>query len=239
MPVSSITPAVRLSLQNLHRKAPPVSVKALDALARAHPGVDPEKMISTIDNLFGGRHSYTIIGSTSLHLQAIRFLKPEQALQPPSDLDLTINCEGMNHFRHIGAREIEFQGLSKNPCGIVFMPRDKGDSLQIDLTPDRQFGFAKYTLAANQIEGLKVAQISHTYDEELLRLIEPKYIARCGGIDNAKAIFNERWQHFDQQQLQRFSMTLFPEIQKILGQATVRKNAVLVSNTKGYPEKIK
>lgn len=216
MKVSSIAPAVRLGIQNLHRKAPPIGAKALEAFARAHPGIDPQKMITTIDKLFGGRHTYTVIGSTSLHLQALRFLKPGQNLPLPNDFDVAVNCEGMNHFNNVSAREIELQGLSKDPCGIVFMPRDKGDALKIDVTSDREFGFAKYTVAANQIEGMKVAQINHTYDEELLRLIEPEYVELCGGIDNAKAMFNERWQHFDQTQLRMHSMTLSPDIQKIL-----------------------
>ena len=78
MPISSISRFANMGLQYLHRASVPVGVQALRAMGKAHPGVNPEKLLVTCDQLFGERRNYTIIGSTSLHLQSLRFLKPEQ-----------------------------------------------------------------------------------------------------------------------------------------------------------------
>lgn len=214
--VSSIARPLGVAMQNLTKHTIPVGENALKAIGRAHPGVNPKKLVATCDQLFRARLNYTLIGSTSLYLQALRFLKPDQALPLPNDLDVAVNTAGMNHFNNMSKREMEQMQLTSDPCGIVFMPRERGDDLRIDVTSDHEFGFAKYTQCASSIEGMKVAQIHHTYDEDLLRLIDPDYIELCGGLNNTKRMFNERWQHFDQTQLRMHSMTLCPAIQAIL-----------------------
>ncbi|MCR2745513.1 hypothetical protein [Limnobacter parvus] len=230
MPISSISRLANMGLQNLHCASVPVGLRALRALGKAHPGVNPEKLLATCNQLFGEPRNYTFIGSTSLHLQALRFLKPEQTLPLPNDLDVTVNSTGMRQFNNIGKRVMEDLQLTSDPCGIVFMPRERGDTLKIDVTSDHEFGFAKYTQCPNSIEGMNVAQITHTYDEDLLRLIDPLYIELCGGLDNTKRLFNERWQHFDQTQLRMLSMTLCPPIQAILNFSLKPVSDVVVIN---------
>lgn len=171
------------------------------ALENAHPGIDANALIHSLDVLLRGRGNYTIVGSTSMHLQAINNPNPTLTLPMPNDVDVVasdVSVQRMQDFTNIELAKVGLR-QSDNRGHVFYMAREGQADLKIDIVSDAKKEFRKYALNPAQIHGLSVARIHDTLDDYKSRATDRDFIKQCGGDSQAKEKVSLFMNYFDVQ----------------------------------------
>lgn len=115
MNVTPNFPAPQTPPRTPSASAQALSARVTTALERALPGVDAEKLMSTLDSLLGGRGRYALVGSTSLHLHAIEQPNFTQELPLPNDLDAVFDQRSSLKLECSNERELAELNLKRDP----------------------------------------------------------------------------------------------------------------------------
>ena len=171
------------------------------ALENAHPGIDAKALIHSLDVLLRGRGNYTIVGSTSMHLQAINNPNPTLTLPIPNDIDVVASDVSVLCMQDFTKIELAKVGLRQpDTRGHVFYMARKGQAdLKIDIVSDDKREFRKYALNPVQIHGLRVARIHDTLDDYMFRATDRDFIKQCGGAAQAKEKVSLYMNYFEEQ----------------------------------------
>lgn len=158
------------------------------ALESALPGIDAKALIHSLDVLLRGRGNYTIVGSTSMHLQAINNPNPTLTLPMPNDIDVVASDVSVQRMQDFTDAEFAKVGLRQSDTrGHVFYMARKGQAdLKIDIVSADKREFRKYALNPVQIHGLRVARVHDTLDDYKFRVTDRDFIKQCGSAAQAE-----------------------------------------------------
>ena len=170
------------------------------ALESALPGVDANTLIHSLDSLLRGRGNYAIVGSTSLHLQAIEHPNRACALPEPNDIDVVVSEISVMRLDDFTRSELGKLGLrqDENLRHVFYMAREGQADLKIDVVSANKREFKKYALNPVSIHGLNVARVHDTLDDYRSRATDREFIQQCGGVDQAKHKLDLWMNYFDQ-----------------------------------------
>ena len=158
------------------------------ALESALPGVDANTLIHSLDSLLRGRGNYAIVGSTSLHLQAIEHPNRACALPEPNDIDVVVSEISVMRLDDFTRSELGKLGLrqDENLRHVFYMAREGQADLKIDIVSDHTQGFKKYSTGGLKICGLRVGCIEDTLQDYQSRISDQEFVVQCGGAERAK-----------------------------------------------------
>lgn len=166
-----------------------LSTRTTTVLGRALPGVDAEKLMSTLDRLLGGRCRYALVGSTSLHLHAIEHPNLTQTLPLPNDLDVVFDHRSSLKLETSSEQELAEMNLKRDPNKphVLYLSRENLPDLKIDLVKSSTPGFAKYYKEVQCIDDIPLGRLSDTIADYKSRLRDPEFIRESGGKKKLKA----------------------------------------------------
>ena len=158
------------------------------ALESALPGINASTLIHSLDLLLRGRHNYTIVGSTSMHLHAIKRPNKAYTLPKPNDIDVVVSDVIVQRMRDFTESELSNLGLKRdeNFAHVFHMAREGQAELKIDIVSDHTQGFKKYAIGRVEICGLHVGHIDDTLKDYQSRISDREFVAQCGGAERAK-----------------------------------------------------
>lgn len=170
------------------------------ALENALPGISASTLIHSLDQLLRGRRNYTIVGSTSMHLHAIKHPNKTCTLPKPNDIDVVASDVSVQRMRDFTETELSNLGLKRdeNFAHVFHMAREGQADLKIDIVSDHTQGFKKYASNPIQIHGLNVGQLADALDDYRSRVSDREFIAQCGGTEQAKEKVGLWLKYFDQ-----------------------------------------
>lgn len=169
-------------------------------LENAIPGIRANTLIHAIDVLLGGRDNYSIVGSTSMHLHALKHPNRTCSLPLPHDIDLVACEQRVSVMGRIKNETLEKCGLKRDEkfAHVFHMARDGQPDLKIDIVSSKTPGFGKYRSSSVAIHGLNVGRITDTLNDYRARVSDPEFIKQCGGIEQARAKIEPWLKYFDQ-----------------------------------------
>jgi hypothetical protein len=197
-PSANRTPPSTPSRENNSASVIPPRIQA--ALEKALPGVDSNKLIQSLDKLFGSRGNYTVVGSTSMHLHALEFPNATRSLPLPNDIDVVVNERAINKLNLATPDTLSNLGLRRNPdnAHVLHMAQSNQTELKIDVVASKTPGFMKYQSNPHEIDGVQVGRLSDCLIDYQQRTKEPEFIQQCGGKAEADQKTQPWLNYFDQ-----------------------------------------
>lgn len=192
------------------RTPPPLNPAVASALERALPGVNANALIHALDTLTGGRNSFTLVGSASMHLHALEHPNATCSLPIPNDLDVVVNDSAMRRVELASAETLNQLNLKRDPNfkHTLYLSRANQADLKIDLVPASTPGFMKFQTNALSMHGVRIGRLTDSLDDCRTRLKDEDYVEQCGGQAQALAKVQPCLNYFDQ-----FSQVTQPEQQ--------------------------
>ncbi len=159
------------------------------ALEKALPGVDANKLIQTLDRLFGNRGNYTLVGSASMHIHALESaLESKLTLPLSNDIDVVVNDRAIDKLNIASPELLGDLELRRDPDlrHVLYMPRSNHDDLKIDVVSGRTSGFQRYVSNPHEIDSVQVGRLEDSLKDYQHRMNDPDFVQECGGKAEAE-----------------------------------------------------
>lgn len=200
MTISQIPKPSNAYIDSPDHTPPPLNLRVATALERALPGVDANTLIHTLDTLTGGRHSYTLVGSASMHLHALEHPNATCSLPIPNDLDVVVNDSALRRVELASPETLGQLNLRRDRQfkHLLYLQRPNQPDLKIDVVPASTPGFMKFQANALSIHGVRIGRLADSLADYRTRLKDEEYIDQCGGQAQAHAKMQPWLKYFDQ-----------------------------------------
>jgi hypothetical protein len=199
-PAAALTPRVSAALENVL------------------PGLDANKLFKSLDNLFGNRGNYTVVGSASMHLHALETSSDAKLPLPlPNDIDLVVTDRGIDRLNLANPQKLSDLGFRRDAdlAHVLYVKRVGQDDLKIDVVAGKTSGFKKYVANPHDIDNVQVGRLEDSLNDYRARMKDPEFIHQCGGEAAAEKKIQPWLNYFNQSAAQsQDSASAGPDIKK-------------------------